>query len=107
MVITCQPWSLQAHGIDKLAKRIFHVLRTNPENFEAEFSGNRRRSCRRSQDETNELNCKSFLKNSEKNSTATTDACLHNSTYFIYKSFLENPRFASKTTQNNLTEHIC
>ncbi|KVH94929.1 Bromodomain-containing protein [Cynara cardunculus var. scolymus] len=45
----------QAHAIDKLAKRVFHVLRTNPENFESEFSGSRRRSCRRSQDETNDL----------------------------------------------------
>ncbi|KAJ9544742.1 hypothetical protein OSB04_024449 [Centaurea solstitialis] len=55
----------QAHAIDKLAKRVFHVLRTNPENFESEFSGTRRRSCRRSQDhETNELN--SFSKPCEK-----------------------------------------
>ncbi|KAI3750578.1 hypothetical protein L2E82_21244 [Cichorium intybus] len=48
----------QAHAIHKLAKRVFHVLKTNPENFESEFSGTRRRSCRRSLDE-------SFLKTSE------------------------------------------
>ncbi|CAH1424639.1 unnamed protein product [Lactuca virosa] len=52
----------QAHAIHKLAKRVFHVLRSNPENFESEFSGTRRRSCRRSQDE---FNGKSFSKTSE------------------------------------------
>ncbi|KAL8224768.1 hypothetical protein R6Q57_017325 [Mikania cordata] len=57
----------QAHGIHKLAKRVFHVLRTNPENFESEFSGSRRRACRRSHDETNEFNGKSFIKTTEKN----------------------------------------
>ncbi|KAI3677827.1 hypothetical protein L6452_37097 [Arctium lappa] len=60
----------EAHAIDKLAKRVFHVLRTNPENFESEFSGSRRRSCRRSQDETNELNSNSFLKTCEKSKGA-------------------------------------
>ncbi|PWA70395.1 Bromodomain-containing protein [Artemisia annua] len=29
----------QAHGIHKLAKRVFHVLRTSPETFELEFEG--------------------------------------------------------------------
>ncbi|PWA84497.1 Bromodomain-containing protein [Artemisia annua] len=52
----------QAHGIHKLAKRVFHVLRTSPETFELEFGGNRRRSFRRSEDGFNELNCKSFFK---------------------------------------------
>ncbi|XP_021985167.1 uncharacterized protein LOC110881107 [Helianthus annuus] len=56
----------QAHGIDKLAKRVFHVLRTNPENFESEFSGSRRRSCRRSQDEIHEFNNNFFLKEKSK-----------------------------------------
>ncbi|CAI9301688.1 unnamed protein product [Lactuca saligna] len=55
----------QAHAIHKLAKRVFHVLRTNPENFESEFSGTRRRSCRRSQDE---FNGKSSSKTSENTS---------------------------------------
>ncbi|KAK1412473.1 hypothetical protein QVD17_33753 [Tagetes erecta] len=56
----------EAHGIHKLAKRVFHVLKTNPENFESEFSGSRRRSCKRSQDETNDFNGKLFLKTCEK-----------------------------------------
>ncbi|KAJ0695951.1 putative chromatin remodeler Bromodomain family [Helianthus annuus] len=83
----------QAHGIDKLAKRVFHVLRTNPENFESEFSGSRRRSCRRSQDEIHEFNNNFFSK--EKSSTATVDASLKNTNSLIHTSFLENPRIAT------------
>ncbi|PWA97450.1 bromodomain-containing protein [Artemisia annua] len=56
----------QAHGIDKLAKRVFHVLRTSPENFESEFGGNRLRSFRRSEDGFQELNCKLFFKTPDK-----------------------------------------
>lgn len=38
---------MQARAIHELAKRVFHVLGTDPRNFEAEFSGTRRRSARR------------------------------------------------------------
>ena len=31
--------TLQAHGIDKLAKRVFHVLRTSPENLSQNLEG--------------------------------------------------------------------
>ncbi|CAK7343470.1 unnamed protein product [Dovyalis caffra] len=41
----------QARAIDELAKKVFHVLKTDPENFELEFSGTRRRSGRRPQHE--------------------------------------------------------
>ncbi|KAJ6765353.1 BROMODOMAIN-CONTAINING PROTEIN [Salix purpurea] len=34
----------QARAIDELAKKVFLVLKTDPENFELEFSGTRRRS---------------------------------------------------------------
>ncbi|KAG5248392.1 bromodomain-containing protein [Salix suchowensis] len=37
-------WFLQARAIDELAKKVFLVLKTDPENFELEFSGTRRRS---------------------------------------------------------------
>ncbi|XP_076941864.1 uncharacterized protein LOC143611549 [Bidens hawaiensis] len=89
----------QAHGIHKLAKRVFHVLRTSPENFESEFSGGRRKSGRKSQDETNEFDDKLLLKTSEKSSAATVDAYLKNTSSFIHRSFLEYPRIASKATQ--------
>ncbi|KAI3805844.1 hypothetical protein L1987_21731 [Smallanthus sonchifolius] len=96
----------EAHGIHKLAKRVFHVLRTNPENFESEFSGSRRRSCRRSQDETNEFNGKLFLKTSEKTSTATIDAYLKNTNSLIHRSFLENPRIARGSGDNKRSHPI-
>ncbi|XP_050214304.1 uncharacterized protein LOC126665527 isoform X2 [Mercurialis annua] len=37
----------QARAIDELAKKVFHVLKTDPESFESEFSGTRRRTNRR------------------------------------------------------------
>ncbi|KAL2541273.1 Bromo domain-containing protein [Abeliophyllum distichum] len=37
----------QARAIHELAKKVFHVLRTDPENFISEFSGTRRRSMRK------------------------------------------------------------
>ncbi|XP_017974686.1 PREDICTED: uncharacterized protein LOC18602166 isoform X4 [Theobroma cacao] len=38
---------LQARAIDELAKKVFHSLKTDPENFELEFSETRRRTSRR------------------------------------------------------------
>lgn len=40
-------WFSQARAIDDLAKKVFYALKTDPENFEMEFSGTRRRSVRR------------------------------------------------------------
>ncbi|KAL2557604.1 uncharacterized protein Fot_02343 [Forsythia ovata] len=37
----------EARAIHELAKKVFHVLRTDPENFISEFSGTRRRSMRK------------------------------------------------------------
>ncbi|XP_027070486.2 uncharacterized protein [Coffea arabica] len=45
----------QARAIHELAVRVFHVLGTDPENFEVEFSGTRRRSTRRAHNEANRL----------------------------------------------------
>ena len=42
---------LQARAIYDLAKKAFHVLKTNPKNIEVEFPVNRRRSMRRLQNE--------------------------------------------------------
>lgn len=38
---------VQARAIHDLANKVFHVLKTNPENFATEFSGTRRRSMRK------------------------------------------------------------
>ncbi|XP_059644606.1 uncharacterized protein LOC132286306 [Cornus florida] len=41
----------QARAIQELAKKVFDALKNDPENFESEFSGTRRRSTRRPQGE--------------------------------------------------------
>jgi hypothetical protein len=41
------PSLVQARAIHELAQKIFHVLKTDPENFELEFSETRRRRRRR------------------------------------------------------------
>ncbi|KAK3021199.1 hypothetical protein RJ639_046618 [Escallonia herrerae] len=45
----------QARAIHELAKNVFHVLKTDPENLKSEFSGTRRRSSRRLQGGAKEL----------------------------------------------------
>ncbi|PNS99578.2 hypothetical protein POPTR_016G141400v4 [Populus trichocarpa] len=52
----------QARAIDELAKKVFHVLRTDPENFELEFLGTRRRNGRRPQHEAKGSNYSSSPK---------------------------------------------
>ncbi|KAJ4832524.1 hypothetical protein Tsubulata_000080 [Turnera subulata] len=52
----------QARAIDELAKKVFHVLKTDPDNFEMEFSGMRRRSGRRPQSEAKSSSCSSSHK---------------------------------------------
>ncbi|XP_073275086.1 uncharacterized protein [Primulina huaijiensis] len=50
----------QASAIHELAKKVFHVLKTDPENFVLEFSGGRRRSMRKavkSHDSKNSTRC--------------------------------------------------
>lgn len=52
---------MQASAIHELAKKVFHVLKTNPENFVLEFSGARRRSMRKaakSHDSKNSTRCR-------------------------------------------------
>ncbi|CAH9078251.1 unnamed protein product [Cuscuta europaea] len=44
----------QARCIHDLAKKVFHVIRTDPENLEIEFAGSRRRSMRKMQNEIKE-----------------------------------------------------
>lgn len=55
--------NVQGRAMDELAQKVFHVLNTDPENFESEFSGTRRRSGRR---------CQSKAKDCAFNSNART-----------------------------------
>lgn len=47
----CNSWFLQARIIHELSKKVFHALKTDPKNFELEFSETRRRTSRRPQNE--------------------------------------------------------
>jgi bromodomain-containing protein 7/9 len=60
--LNVEGWFLQARAIDELAKKVFHVLRTDPENFELEFLGTRRRNGRRPQHEAKGSNYSSSPK---------------------------------------------
>ncbi|KAK1391138.1 Bromodomain-containing protein [Heracleum sosnowskyi] len=44
----------QGRAMDELGQKVFYVLKTDPENFESEFSGTRRRSGRRCQGKAKE-----------------------------------------------------
>lgn len=61
--------------MEELAKKVFHVLKTDAENFELEFCGTRRRSCRRPQSEVKDLNFNSSTRHVTKlrPSTVTND----------------------------------
>ncbi|KDP21835.1 hypothetical protein JCGZ_00622 [Jatropha curcas] len=65
----------QARAIDELAKKVFCVLKTDPENFELEFSGSRRRNTRRPKGEARSSTYSSSSKpatNSRSNSATPT-----------------------------------
>lgn len=62
---------LQARAIDELAKRVFHVLENEPENFEPEFAGTRRRSARRAQIESKDCRLSADFNKPAKLTTTT------------------------------------
>lgn len=72
------PSFVQARAIHELAQKIFHVLKTDPENFELEFSETRRR--RRRSGRRLQVEARGSIKSScpklptnEKSSSMTTD----------------------------------
>ncbi|XP_021684249.2 uncharacterized protein LOC110667651 isoform X1 [Hevea brasiliensis] len=70
----------QARAIDELAKKVFHVLKTDPENFELEFSGTRRRASRRPKSEAKSSTYSSasqLAANSRSNSVALSVSGKH------------------------------
>ncbi|XP_011006261.1 PREDICTED: bromodomain-containing protein DDB_G0270170-like isoform X2 [Populus euphratica] len=62
----------QARAIDELAKKVFHLLRTDPENFELEFLGTRRRNGRRPQHEAKGSNYSSSPKVARSSKSSNT-----------------------------------
>lgn len=68
---------LQARAIHELSKKVFHALKTDPKNFESEFSETRRRNVRRVQSEARSPIYSSSPKhntNLRSNSTAVNDS---------------------------------
>ncbi|XP_059428883.1 uncharacterized protein LOC132162621 isoform X3 [Corylus avellana] len=70
----------QARAIHELAQKIFHILKTDPENFELEFSETRRRRRRRRNGRRHQVEARGSIKSScpklptnEKSSSMTTD----------------------------------
>lgn len=55
---------LQGRAMDELSQKVFYVLKTDPENFESEFSDTRRRSGRRCQGKTKECDFNSNARTS-------------------------------------------
>ncbi|KAH8505835.1 hypothetical protein H0E87_012880 [Populus deltoides] len=67
----------QARAIAELAKKVFHVLKTDPDNFELEFSGTRRRSGRRPQHEVKGSTYSPSLKVARSSKSSNTNTAVH------------------------------
>lgn len=100
---------MQARGIFDLAKKVFHVLRTDPENFEMEFAGTRRRSIRKLQNETKES---SKPQKDVKPDNARADAASNGSLFYLgvpstlAGSSKGSPRFGSMLAQTNNKDRV-
>ncbi|KAJ6993177.1 hypothetical protein NC653_016336 [Populus alba x Populus x berolinensis] len=67
----------QARAIAELAKKVFHVLKTDLDNFELEFSGTRRRSGRRPQHEVKGSSYSPSLKVARSSKSSNTNTAVH------------------------------
>lgn len=75
--LNVKAWFLQARAIAELAKKVFHVLKTDPDNFELEFSGTRRRSGRRPQHEVKGSTYSPSLKVARSSKSSNTNTAVH------------------------------
>ncbi|KAH7866926.1 hypothetical protein Vadar_026826 [Vaccinium darrowii] len=91
----------QARAIYELAKKVFHVLKTDPEKLESEFSLTRRRSCRRPQGEGKTLNFNSCRRETTNVRTRSSLSGPSN----LRRSNWGNPRFSS--TANKTDYDFC
>ncbi|XP_048431727.1 uncharacterized protein LOC103960177 isoform X2 [Pyrus x bretschneideri] len=120
-------WFLQARAIHELAKKVFHVLKTSPDNFELEFSETRQRSGRKAQGEAGrrsqvKIGCSSYIDAREHRvpSDKMQTRCTHDgrrsrsfegdprSTYRPWTSFLDEDESTSLTVISQLKqlEHV-
>ncbi|KAJ6742401.1 BROMODOMAIN-CONTAINING PROTEIN [Salix viminalis] len=67
----------QARAIAELAKKVFHALKTDPDNFELEFSGTRRQSGRRPQHEVKGSTYSPSLKVAMSSKSSNTNTAVH------------------------------
>ncbi|KAF9680134.1 hypothetical protein SADUNF_Sadunf06G0089600 [Salix dunnii] len=67
----------QARAIAELAKKVFHALKTDPDNFELEFSGTRRRSGRRPQQEVKSSTYSPSLKVAMSSKSSNSNNAVH------------------------------
>ncbi|KAJ6699335.1 BROMODOMAIN-CONTAINING PROTEIN [Salix purpurea] len=67
----------QARAIAELAKKVFHALKTDPDNFELEFSGTRRQSGRRPQHEVKGSTYSPSLKVVMSSKSSNTNTAVH------------------------------
>ncbi|KAJ6381582.1 hypothetical protein OIU77_030292 [Salix suchowensis] len=67
----------QARAIAELAKKVFHALKTDPDNFELEFSGMRRQSGRRPQHEAKGSTYSPSLKVAMSSKSSNTNTAVH------------------------------
>ncbi|KAJ6362746.1 hypothetical protein OIU78_003027 [Salix suchowensis] len=67
----------QARAIAELAKKVFHALKTDPDNFELEFPGTRRQSGRRPQHEVKGSTYSPSLKVAMSSKSSNTNTAVH------------------------------
>ncbi|KAJ6407624.1 hypothetical protein OIU84_011003 [Salix udensis] len=67
----------QARAIAELAKKVFHALKTDPDNFKLEFSGTRRQSGRRPQHEVKGSTYSPSLKVAMSTKSSNTNTAVH------------------------------
>ncbi|KAM1353470.1 hypothetical protein ACFX2H_032954 [Malus domestica] len=111
----------QARAIHELAKKVFHVLKTSPNNFELEFSETRQRSGRKAQGEAGrrsqvKIGCSSYIDAREHRVLSGTHDGRRSrsfegdprSTYRPWTSFLDEDESTSLTVISKLKqlEHV-
>lgn len=116
MIFFCQlnvkSWSLQAHAIDELAKKVFHVIKTDPKNFELEFV-TRRRSGRRTQGEargstyssSSKLATNSRCSRTSFNASTKTVPCSTNDSLNLGRAARANHGCSSTSACYDTTDH--
>ncbi|CAK9153775.1 unnamed protein product [Ilex paraguariensis] len=97
----------QARAIHELAKKVFHVLKTDPENFELEFSGTRRRSARRPLGQAKRFRLSTDVRRSSLGSNISSKRlpCPLSGPSILRRSSRANPGFPSAVSNVDTSYH--